>query len=172
MKNLYEIEDVVFDAGDKVSAFLYDQWGWHMRVILMWTYTLFPAPLVDMLIAGDRINEFGEWFHVGLVTILGLISLFLFHRASISAANTYMAVLRRGVFMLFLRMAAVAFTVAFLIGAIFWPSPGTIADAVHEVHYLICLYWVLTQVPDRPRRKRRLLPRLKLFEDPLPQGAS
>ena len=70
-----------------------------------------------------------------------------------------------------LRMVAIAFAISYTIGALLAPNPANIARAVHEVHYWFVIYWVCTIVPDRPRKKRRLLPVLKLFPDPVPHGA-
>ena len=168
---MVKFEAPIFEAGDRISAFLYDQWGWHLRVIAMWTYTLFTGPTVDLLIAGDRIDRWGEWMNVAVPMILGFWCLALFKRATLSNANTYMVLLRTGSFMMFLRMLSVAFAISYTIGALLSPEPVNIARAIHEVHYCLVLYWTCTIVPDRPRKKRRLLPVLKLFPDPVPQGA-
>lgn len=167
---MVKFEAPIFDASDRISAFLYDQRGWHLRVIAMWSHVLYTGPVVDLVIAGDRINTFVEWFAAVVPILLGMACLWIFKRASVAQANSYMMVLRTDGFMTFLRMFAIGFAVAYALGAMLSPTLVNIARAVHEIHYCFVIYWVCTIVPDRPRKKRRLLPVLKLFPDPLPQG--
>lgn len=172
MNHFHAFEDRFFGIGDRLSEFLYDLTGWQLRGLVLWAYVLFNGPMLNLLIAGDRIDSMGEWFSVGITVILGLTTLHFLRRFTISTVNTYVMTLRSGPMMMLLRVMAICFLTSYVVALVVTPKLTNIGPVIDEAIWVLVHYWAVSIVPERPRRKRRLLPRLKLFDDPLPRGAT